>query len=370
MSKKQLIEYIEELNYLKFYDAVPGVKHPSAITLSREEKLAALADIISRLGRLPLIGYGEKIEEGKHGAKPYGNIEVEQREEAEELSGLDIRKNIIIEVNLEKEEHEEKGILNRFAASDQTPASIPPIVHDVLRASGQPLDTATRAFMEPRFGQDFSRVRVHTDARAAESARAVNALAYTVGRDVVFGAGQYAPGTPEGHRLIAHELAHVMQQLRGGSTQPSLIFDNLLEQGAEQAAQSTIKGLGKITVIGTAAPSIACQSKYPEKYETLLLTEEEVNKGIKILLNKMLEETEGKRLLNEILESRQVPTAKTEGKILPAGQEFNEFLTCHRITQRFSSITVDVNELFTKAKAAVHNLQRSRHAKRSTFKLY
>ncbi len=90
--------------------------------------------------------------------------------------------------------------------------TIPPIVHDVLRSPGQPLDAGTRAFMEPRFGQDLSHVRVHTNASAAESARAVNALAYTVGRNVVFGAGQYAQGTDEGRRLMAHELTHVVQQ--------------------------------------------------------------------------------------------------------------------------------------------------------------
>jgi len=78
--------------------------------------------------------------------------------------------------------------------------------------SGQPLDQTTRAFFEPRFGADFSPVRVHTDSRAAESAREVNAHAYTVGQDIVFGAGQFAPGTHDGRRLIAHELTHVAQQ--------------------------------------------------------------------------------------------------------------------------------------------------------------
>jgi len=92
------------------------------------------------------------------------------------------------------------------------PASAPPIVHDVLRAAGQPLDPTTRAFMEPRFGRDFGAVRVHTDARAAASAQAIDALAYTVGRDVVFDAGQYAPATTAGKRLLAHELAHTLQQ--------------------------------------------------------------------------------------------------------------------------------------------------------------
>jgi Domain of unknown function (DUF4157)/Lysine-specific metallo-endopeptidase len=96
----------------------------------------------------------------------------------------------------------------------------PPIVHEVIRSPGQPLDPATRAFMEPRFGHDFSQVRVHTNANAAESARAVNALAYTVGRDVVFGAGNYAPITHAGRRLIAHELTHTIQQAGHGSSSP------------------------------------------------------------------------------------------------------------------------------------------------------
>src|SRR2546425_13172565 len=89
-------------------------------------------------------------------------------------------------------------------------SDVPPIVHEVLRSPGQPLDPATRAFMEPRFGHDFSQVRVHTDARATESARAIDALAFTVERDVVFGAGQYAPNSNRGRRLMAHELTHVV----------------------------------------------------------------------------------------------------------------------------------------------------------------
>lgn len=91
----------------------------------------------------------------------------------------------------------------------------PSIVHDVLRSHGEPLDQLIRSFFEPRFGHDFSHVRVHTDGKAAESARAVNALAYTVGQDVVFGTGQYVLGTSAGQKLLAHELAHVMQQRDG-----------------------------------------------------------------------------------------------------------------------------------------------------------
>lgn len=93
-----------------------------------------------------------------------------------------------------------------------------PLVNNVLSSPGRPLDPATRAFFEPRFGHDFSRVRVHTDDQAAESARSVKARAYTVGEHVVFGQKQFAPGSTEGQRLLAHELTHVIQQGRADST--------------------------------------------------------------------------------------------------------------------------------------------------------
>ena len=88
----------------------------------------------------------------------------------------------------------------------------PAIVHEVLSTPGHSLDGATRDFMESRFGTTFESVRVHTDSRAAESASTVNALAYTVGKDVVFARNQYAPTTQHGQRLLAHELTHVLQQ--------------------------------------------------------------------------------------------------------------------------------------------------------------
>lgn len=114
------------------------------------------------------------------------------------------------------------GALDRFAESPAAPqrkesrGAAPPVVQDLLRSSGQPLDAATRAQMEPRFGQDFSCVQVHNDPQAVASARAINARAYTVGSHVVFGGGQYAPETKAGQRLLAHELTHVVQQ-RGGA---------------------------------------------------------------------------------------------------------------------------------------------------------
>jgi hypothetical protein len=94
----------------------------------------------------------------------------------------------------------------------ENPQVAPAVVRDVLRSPGTALDGATRSFFEARMGQDFSAVRVHSDAKAAQSARTLHALAYTAGRDVVFAAGHYAPATEHGKHLLAHELTHVVQQ--------------------------------------------------------------------------------------------------------------------------------------------------------------
>jgi uncharacterized protein DUF4157 len=119
------------------------------------------------------------------------------------------------------------------------PQTAPPIVHEVLGRSGRPLDPGVRGEMEARFGHDFSRVRVHTDDRAAASARAVDAEAYTVGRNVVFGRERYAPASPRGNSLLAHELAHVVQQ-RGvdasGGPIPVGRSDDPAEQEADRRA--------------------------------------------------------------------------------------------------------------------------------------
>ncbi len=93
-----------------------------------------------------------------------------------------------------------------------TSVSESPVVSDVLSSRGDPLDAQTRTFMESRFQQDFSSVRLHSDAQSISAAQAVHARAFTVGRHIVLGAGEYAPGTTAGRKLLAHELAHVVQQ--------------------------------------------------------------------------------------------------------------------------------------------------------------
>jgi hypothetical protein len=157
-------------------------------------------------------------------------------------------------------------------------SEVPPVVREVLRSPGQPLDAGARAFMEPRFGHDFSRVRIHADARAADSARAVDALAYTVGQDVVFGAGLYQPGAREGRRLLAHELAHTLQQGEVGSAAGLTVAEpdhpgeaeanrvaDAVAAGARASAPSSLAGgiLQRQPKTGASASASAAPSASP-----------------------------------------------------------------------------------------------------------
>jgi Domain of unknown function (DUF4157) len=107
------------------------------------------------------------------------------------------------------------GGVAQLLAEDQEAADGSSVKDVVGRGGGQPLDDGLRTDMEGRFGTDFGGVRVHTDGQAAASAGAVNAHAYTVGNDIVFGGGRYDPASSTGQRTIAHELTHVVQQRSG-----------------------------------------------------------------------------------------------------------------------------------------------------------
>jgi len=117
----------------------------------------------------------------------------------------------LVQVQRQEEPEEDEEELQAKATSGRISEVNPNLESHIqsLKGGGKPLPKSERAYFEPRFGQDFSQVRVHSDAQAA---RAVNARAFTVGKDVIFGAGQYSPGTREGQRLMAHELTHVVQQ--------------------------------------------------------------------------------------------------------------------------------------------------------------
>src|SRR5215472_3034918 len=134
--------------------------------------------------------------------------------------------------------------------------------HEVFASPGQPLDAATRRFMEPRFGYDFSRVRVHHGALAAQSAREVDANAYTVGHQIIFAAGRYAPATQAGRRLLAHELTHVVQQSRADR---SLAYQSYLERDSLCISR---KGARPVSINASPVPQHLLQRDIGFEFQT------------------------------------------------------------------------------------------------------
>jgi hypothetical protein len=181
-----------------------------------------------------------------------------------------------------------------------------------LNSSGQPLDASTRAFFEPRFGHDFSRVRVHTDEKAAESARAVNARAYTVGDNVVMGSGHYLPSSSSGRRLLAHELTHVVQQANSAFALPQTISEpsDRNEQEADQVATDIAdRGLpfAGVPVLPQAALmrdfALEPPAAVPEQRE---LTAAQIREAIRF--NRARYNEESTRLIQDVVGAEQTGT--------------------------------------------------------------
>jgi hypothetical protein len=196
---------------------------------------------------------------------------------------------------------ESSSFLQPARSSDNAAASGLDSVAATLRQSGRALDPAARAFLEPRFGIDFSAVRIHTDSQAAASARAINARAYTVGSDVVFDTGEYAPHSDSGRRLLAHELAHVVQQgaapamsLDAGgrlppgriaSAAPLAIYRDIRPHAGEAADKRALHdevdaflasrlGLYKVTLVGMQIHvSLSRTYEWTKRYTDRALTE-------------------------------------------------------------------------------------------------
>jgi hypothetical protein len=154
----------------------------------------------------------------------------------------------------------------------------PVSVDEVLHSPGQPLDAATRAQMEPRFGHDFSNVRVHSNAAAAQSASEVNAQAYTVGQNIVFGPARYAPGTDQGRHLLAHELTHVVQQTGPAkSSSPAAPDGNVETENAVMPAARPVHVAenGKLGLARQPADNPTLESYRPKSLNQSLLKNEE-----------------------------------------------------------------------------------------------
>jgi hypothetical protein len=177
-------------------------------------------------------------------------------------------------------QEEEKKKLMRKSTGGVTPMEAPPIVHEVLRSPGQRLDAATRAFFEPRFQGSFAQVRIHDDARAASSARQVQARAYAVGHHLVFAEGQYRPDSQEGRRLIAHELSHVVQQGaeahvrrqndERGEGNPNSVFDRAYA-AADASRWEEVAGILKDSSEGEIVAWIYPFRNEPEKISFMYL---------------------------------------------------------------------------------------------------
>jgi Domain of unknown function (DUF4157) len=147
-------------------------------------------------------------------------------------------------------------------AAGQPKGSTPHDLETVLDEAGHSLDSETLGHFRSAFGHDFAKVRVHTGERAAASAASLSARAYTIGPHVVFGHREYAPRTDAGRRLLGHELAHVVQQSRGG---PAAIVPGhrSLEGAADHAADQAVRGMS-VQVAGTSAVGIACKTLFEE----------------------------------------------------------------------------------------------------------
>ncbi len=156
-----------------------------------------------------------------------------------------------------KEEHEITETPQPKTIPDPARVSTTNKALNVPKGAGKPLDTSTRVYMESRFGHDFSQVRVHADTEAALATRKVHAKAFTEGHDVVFGRGQYAPYATAGKKLLAHELSHVIQQRRGRNL--PLSFSPSVEQAADQAASSIVRGHGLVHVQGASGAGLLRQ---------------------------------------------------------------------------------------------------------------
>jgi hypothetical protein len=137
----------------------------------------------------------------------------EEKQEDQEEPGTMVHRKVATEELPETDEVEEQQVQSSRdqIAAPKVTTSVAANIH-AMNGGGNPLPHETRAFFEPRFGADFSRVRVHTDSHAAETANSIRARAFTVGQNIAFGTGRYEPHSHAGRQLLAHELTHVVQQ--------------------------------------------------------------------------------------------------------------------------------------------------------------
>ena len=164
-----------------------------------------------------------------------------------------------------EEEQDDKLQRKESGSAAETPATVPPVVHEMLSTTGQPLDSASRSFFVPRFGYDFSQVRIHDDSEAHRSAAALDAQAFTIGRHIAFSSDRYAPDTVEGRRLLAHELVHVVQQSHPAAAGPqSNSFVTGPGHGVERDADALAAGAEPTSALSVEKRSSAAIHLQPK----------------------------------------------------------------------------------------------------------
>ena len=194
--------------------------------------------------------------------------EEEEKEQLVQMKPISEQITPLVQRQVEPEEEEEEELL-QTKSNGQTPqvALNPESKINSLKGGGQPLDKSTRNFFEPRFGQDFSGVRVHTYSNANQLARDINAKAFTRENDIVFGSGQYTPETFSGKRLMGHELTHVVQQKRNQVwhkltfTQP----ENRYKDESEQAVRAAMQQEKQLMLMKAEPESVCRQTREGER---------------------------------------------------------------------------------------------------------
>ena len=245
-----------------------GVKRTSPIRSLNAATRAQVRDILRPHGLQPKLTIGRRDDRYEQEAdavadrvvaglpvpeiSPLGSMQTQPIEEEEELLQPDLQRQPLEEEEEEMQmkslqrQAEQPGQKNKLLQTrhlqendDSGTVALPFLVKEVLRLPAKQLSSAAKSFYEPRFGYNFDQVRVHADARSAQVAKKINARAFAIGNNVVFGAGQYSPETIHGRRLLAHELTHVVQQ-NAQNTLDNCITRNLLKQMIQKTTLSSI----------------------------------------------------------------------------------------------------------------------------------
>jgi hypothetical protein len=210
-----------------------------------------------------------------------------------------------------EDEEEERLNISRKPSTMAEPEPRNDVTNDignVLSSDGSSLDDDTKAIMESRFGYGFTNVRVHKDTKAAESAQQADALAYSVGQDIIFGTGQYAPRTKEGQRLLAHELAHVLQHQKDGQPANNLT----VRRQSSSSKSSPTESVNKAPAEGVSKP----KHEFFDFQRVFVSTDREFNKEQLLLLIGRVGLLQAQEWLRDLIASQGRPKG---GAILPLG---------------------------------------------------